>query len=1336
MQHNSNYSDLTGYISTTKLKWEQRWQPACLYLIAIFLCVFLIAGCSQEPAREAESPQPEKQQPAETKPVPEKEKTVSQKTKPIAQVPEVASSQVPNRMMKAREKMKSILLGLMNYYDNHNMFCPDTSITENYATSGRPHLSWRVHILPFMGEDDLFQQFKLNEPWDSPHNQRLLAKMPDVFRAPGDPEDSTTTRFRHVESVLKSPDSRPVTMFPVSPGGASIGFSDMTDQMSETILFLETAPEQATPWTKPDGLPLIPDNPAKAIGLSDPSGTMICFVDGHSSLVKPGTSAEIWSQLLDYADGHSIPDEIFTKFPAPDLEPRTDLPLHLTYMRMPFSDALIVMHPRAMLETGPAKELLTRLSQETDVPDIEKLRDWETVIVWIRRFASGWEGHYLVQYKEPTPRETVLKQLGCDPAHLFSHDDRSWLIAAPSLVAEFAKSRNTPPEGLSLWEDMDLNKNLAMRFYLSSMFEESNVFKYLSNRLDIPVLDQIHTFDLLLDFSGESLLELQVNMKTPEGAVQLRDRIQRFQKQATAELSPLATEADRELSEAMSEHFSMSLITPPWDPQSDKTMLDLKLKQFTSYQRLITSIDEKLIQPAVVKTRAERRQYEQKDQIKLLGLSIYQQQKIMSYQEALAQEEPGGAVVQKEEKNQLSWRVSLLPMIGQYKLYEQFHLDEPWDSLHNLKLLEQMPALYQSAGVTRPGYTSIMTFNGERTPFQDSTSSRLRDASDGLENTILCVQAGADQAVPWTKPVDLPFDPQDPWRVVGKLEYDLLLALMMDGSARWIPRTMPSSEFAKLIDPDDSARKRATSLKWETPTEWTLQVARNLKDPFVRCVILNRIAQAQIAAGEKEQAMQTLKPALEVVYETEQVIISSNRVQESVVKSLLKAGKLESAIQTAKKFTNPMIKVAAYTDVALELIKTEKMKQAAEEIQSLENVHVVKQICGNVAESLVQQGQKQRALEFVEQISLWDHKGSALCAMAWVYYEKDDLQQGLEILKSIEGMYQKVEDETARDQLLSLYAGTLGRGGLYQRPLELIALIKDRDFAQSALEFVAVTLTASGDAKRGLEIVDKIKSPTIKLTALQRISGTIAHKSGDIEQALKVAETIEDPGTREAALEGIARLAAKAGKGKQTEEVMQKLSKLDQNTFFLRDVAYHLVETGNLKSAMQIAELMQTEESKSIFLDSIARAVARSGETKAALDIIQKIQVPMRKDQARSRVAAGFAETGKTDEAIQLVSQIKNGVEQTRVRTEIAAALFKTGDDTQGVKVLNDAIDFASKHRARNYLVDVIMPLASEPLTAAQQKETDKDIVTPLKKSFTPDEKRVAKRLMKALQSR
>jgi len=79
-------------------------------------------------------------------------------------------------------------------------------------------------------------------------------------------------------------------------------------------------------------------------------------------------------------------------------------------------------------------------------------------------------------------------------------------------------------------------------------------------------------------------------------------------------------------------------------------MLDLKLKQFASYQQLVGLIEEKLIQPAVVKTREEQLQFEQKDRLKRLGLSFYQLEQIMSYRKAMEEQLPGGAKKQKEEK--------------------------------------------------------------------------------------------------------------------------------------------------------------------------------------------------------------------------------------------------------------------------------------------------------------------------------------------------------------------------------------------------------------------------------------------------------------------------------------------------------------------------------------------------------------------------------------------------------------------------------------------------------------------------------------------------------------
>src|SRR5262249_19374530 len=48
----------------------------------------------------------------------------------------------------------------------------------SYDLQGKGLQSWRVHLLPFLGEDKLYKEFRLNEPWDSDHNKKLLSRMP------------------------------------------------------------------------------------------------------------------------------------------------------------------------------------------------------------------------------------------------------------------------------------------------------------------------------------------------------------------------------------------------------------------------------------------------------------------------------------------------------------------------------------------------------------------------------------------------------------------------------------------------------------------------------------------------------------------------------------------------------------------------------------------------------------------------------------------------------------------------------------------------------------------------------------------------------------------------------------------------------------------------------------------------------------------------------------------------------------------------------------------------------------------------------------------------------
>jgi Protein of unknown function (DUF1559) len=113
----------------------------------------------------------------------------------------------------------------------------------------------------------------------------------------------------------------------------------------------------------------------------------------------------------------------------------------------------------------------------------------------------------------------------------------------------------------------------------------------------------------------------------------------------------------------------------------------------------------------------------------------------------------------------LSWRVLVLPSLGQNELFNEFHLDEAWDSPHNLALLPRMPDIYAPPRWKRskvPAYHTVChVFVGKGAAFEGTEGLRVpADFPDGSFNTFLVVEAG--KPVPWTKPEDLPYDPEGP----------------------------------------------------------------------------------------------------------------------------------------------------------------------------------------------------------------------------------------------------------------------------------------------------------------------------------------------------------------------------------------------------------------------------------------------------------------------------------------------------------------------------------------------------------------------------------------------
>jgi hypothetical protein len=203
----------------------------------------------------------------------------------------------------------------------------------------------------------------------------------------------------------------------------------------------------------------------------------------------------------------------------------------------------------------------------------------------------------------------------------------------------------------------------------------------------------------------------------------------------------------------------------------------------------------------------ERLDREIRSRLTLLGRAFHQF-------EASKGAMPPAAIFSRAGKPLLSWRVAILPLVGEGPLYDQFKFDEPWDSPHNLLLLAKMPAIYAPLrGPTpkQPHSTYYQVFTGTDAPFNINAGAvvgkdgqlegplgpKLVDFSDGTGQTFLIVESS--EAVPWTKPADIMYDAAKPLPELGFS--DRFYLVLADASAHFIKTSIPEAFIRGGITP-------------------------------------------------------------------------------------------------------------------------------------------------------------------------------------------------------------------------------------------------------------------------------------------------------------------------------------------------------------------------------------------------------------------------------------------------------------------------------------------------------------------------------------------------------
>jgi hypothetical protein len=161
---------------------------------------------------------------------------------------------------------------------------------------------------------------------------------------------------------------------------------------------------------------------------------------------------------------------------------------------------------------------------------------------------------------------------------------------------------------------------------------------------------------------------------------------------------------------------------------------------------------------------------------------------------------PPAALYDKYGRPTLSWRVLILPYLGQNALFTEFRLDEAWDSFENSKLLSRMPPVYKvNLRGQKTEETYYQGFQGNGAIFQGKAGTTLGEIMDGTANTLLVVESA--RGVPWTKPDDLSYSSTEPLPTIG-FRRDGFVAAFCDGSIRFIRRSTREATVRALITRD------------------------------------------------------------------------------------------------------------------------------------------------------------------------------------------------------------------------------------------------------------------------------------------------------------------------------------------------------------------------------------------------------------------------------------------------------------------------------------------------------------------------------------------------------
>jgi len=215
-------------------------------------------------------------------------------------LPIISVQKGPSRRMSCQNNLHNLALALQCYHDDYRSYPPAYLADEN----GKPMHSWRVLILPYIEQKNLYDLYSFNEPWDGPNNRKLHGVVLQLYSCPAHASNQPPTVTSYVAVV------GPQTVW---PGENATKMSDIKDGVSKTLLIVETH-NSGIHWMEPRDLDFskmpMTINPPQGGGFSSPHSTLAqgAFADGSVRAMIDDTPPATVRAILTVNGGEKVPD--------------------------------------------------------------------------------------------------------------------------------------------------------------------------------------------------------------------------------------------------------------------------------------------------------------------------------------------------------------------------------------------------------------------------------------------------------------------------------------------------------------------------------------------------------------------------------------------------------------------------------------------------------------------------------------------------------------------------------------------------------------------------------------------------------------------------------------------------------------------------------------------------------------------------------------------------------------------------------------------------------------------------------------------------------------------